>query len=203
MKKRSKRPGWAVAAAALSILAIIVELSTKLCTMLFDPLPDAWCVIAYGFLPAMMLVNEYVLSDADAVPQHPSVVRRLCAASAGTALAIMIALLYSVLFIPALPYSLIALMIFGAGVGAWSPFLNLAVLLVQCQALHDHLRFRRASDYSWRLAVGGIGVTLLIAVTAPLAPSNLRYAAFQHMPGHIMFSSWWKFVHGQSEFSSD
>lgn len=198
--KKSKRPVWAVIAAALSILAVIVELSTNICTLLFDPLSDAWCVIAYCFLAIMMIANEYVLREAEAVPQNPSIARSLRYASAGTVVAIVIALVYTVLFIPALPYSIIALMFLGMGAGAWSPFLNLTVLLFQGKALREQMRFRgEAAAFPWRVAIGIGGVLLLAAVAIPWMPAPARHAAFQDMPGHRMFSTWWRFLHEGSD----
>jgi hypothetical protein len=148
----------------------------------------------------MMIANEYVLRESEAVPQNPSIMQYLRSASMGTAVAVVIALIYTVLFIPAFPYSIIALMFLGTGAGAWSPFLNLAVLLFQGKALREQMRFRGETAVLPLRAAVGIGGVLLVAVAAiPWMPAPARHAAFQDMPGHRMFSTWWTFLHQGSD----
>jgi hypothetical protein len=185
--------------AILSAYAIGFELITRVCAIFFDPLADAWCIAAYSFLIVMLLVNEHVLKIADAVSQDDGIVRKLNMAMAGTYGAVAIASVYSILFVPALPLSLFALMYFGCGAGAWSPFINLVVLICQMRALAEHRKFRQLGPLiSIRAATACLSILVCVGGLIAFAPREQLSVIAHHAPGHRMFSSWWGYVHGIS-----
>jgi len=203
------RRGWAIIAAILSSLAVGYELVTGICKLLFDPLPDGWCITAYIYLIVMLLVNEYLMHYAETPMLPPGYEAKLTFALRGTYVAVIIAAIYSVLFVPALPYSFLALFMYGVGVGAWTPFINLVVLLCQMGALKEQRRFHKLGPVINRQAISrqAIGmcafVLVSICVLVAIMPEERRSLIAQHAPGYRMFSSWWGFVHGEMYMKGD
>src|SRR5205823_2806983 len=99
--------------------------------------------VAYFFLAGMLLFNEYALgnlgrrrpSGSEAGGLSLAEQRLVTLARVWTAAALTIAIAYTAMFTPILPFSALGLMFMGVGVCAWSPPLNLLVLIAQARAL--------------------------------------------------------------------
>ncbi|MFC4313048.1 VIT domain-containing protein [Steroidobacter flavus] len=133
------------------------ELATSLCAEeLFDPLPTLLHAVLVALVPAC---NLFVWMSFSRTHTHP----RLLAFANG--LAIAVAALYSVLFLPLLPVAAVAIVYFGLGLLPWSPVLALIAAL----CLRAHLK-REATDEQRKFATWPgflCGALALIAADLP------------------------------------
>lgn len=146
--RRRLGTGMAIFAIVLSVASLFVELSTGMCAQtFFDPLPDSFAVAAYAFLALVMAVNERVLGLADwrilertrqtalGLPLAPARRLPLELAFVSSGLALAIAVTFTLQFLPILPVSAVAVIIWGLGLCGWSPVFNLLVVFAQMRAL--------------------------------------------------------------------
>jgi hypothetical protein len=120
----------------LSVAAMAVELTTHICaSAFFDPLPDATAISAYVFLTTCIAVNAWLLLYGEAVLTERRERLLLGLAAVGSGGALCIALIYTLMFLPILPVSLLGIVAYGMGFCAWSPLFNLIILLFQFPAL--------------------------------------------------------------------
>ena len=169
-----RRVPWLTAIAVLlSVVAVIVELATRICAEnFFDPLPDFLWVAAYLFLPVMMEVNGALLGSSEPTltavpsPDDPGIIRRrrraITAALLLTGMAIGVVLVFVVMFVPLLPISIPTTLMLGLGLCVWSPFLNLIVLVTQHRGLLS--RWTALGMGSARLGIATSVVVGLVAM---------------------------------------
>lgn len=101
---------------------IIVELLTRICTSIFfDPFPTVFHILLYLLIPASTLLVLLV--------QRQGLAKLLSLASALNGAAIGIAAWYTLIFLPLLPISLLAIIIMGLGFCGLSPLLGLLVTI--------------------------------------------------------------------------
>jgi hypothetical protein len=141
----------------LPLATIGIELVSQLCAEnIFDPLPTPLHLVLVALVPAC---NLWVwCSFTRSHTRH----RRLAFANG---LAIAVAALYSVLFLPLLPVSTVAIAYFGLGLLPWSP--PLALIAALC--LRAHLK-REATEAQLKVATWpGLlcGALALIAADLP------------------------------------
>jgi hypothetical protein len=116
-----------------------VELVTGLCAgALFDPMPTLLHLVLVALVPAC---NLWVWSSFTRTHTRP---RRLAFANG---IAIAVAALYTVLFLPILPVAAVAIAYFGLGLLPWSP----ALALIAALCLRAHLK-REAAEAQRKIA---------------------------------------------------
>lgn len=156
----------------LPLGTIVFELVAQLCAEnLFDPMPTPLHLVLVALVPAC---NFLVWSSFTRTHTRP----RLLAFANGVAIAV--AALYSLLFLPILPFAAVAIMYFGLGLLPWSP--TLALIAALC--LRAHLK-REATEAQRPVATWpGVlcGALALIAVDLPHSLTtygmNLAASAF-------------------------
>ncbi len=142
----------------LPIGAAAVELLTGICAaVFFDPLPTWWYVLLFMLLPASNLVCLAVIWNSS--KEYADKAGYLNGAGLGAAI------IYTIMFIPILPISALATIVYGLGLCGMAPLLGLiATVLVR-----SRLRHLRLGEGTGRLAglwsgMAASGVLLLIAV---------------------------------------
>ena len=175
----------AVCAALLSVIAMTVEMTTRICAeTIFDPLPDVFAFAAYAWIPVTLLFNGWLLRrNGDDTPERLRVLHG--AAYAATIIAICVAALYTLMFLTVLPVSIFAIMMMGIGLCAWSPALNLIVLPLQLAALGNRRREAQiVLPRSWKTGAGLAGA--IVAIGLSIVPYMTGNAVFQAInePAH-------------------
>lgn len=114
----------------LPVAAIVVELSTHLCAKnFFDPLPTPAHVLLFSLIP---LTNFLVWMAA-----RRNLNDMLGTLTLGTGMAMGVAILYSLMFLPLVPLSVVAILWFGFGLLALAPILSIpAVWKASKYAVH-------------------------------------------------------------------
>lgn len=160
--RRGPRPPYAglvLFGMLLPLLAIVVELSSKICaTSFFDPLPT----IGHVFLFGSIIVGAFALC-AEQV-RRPRLVGWLSGFAVGAAI------LYSLRFLPILPISLFAVVI-GFGFLSLSPYIALAAL-GRGRAYHEEklqADGRTLGSIWW-----GIGAAVLFTIVIEVSPALTR-----------------------------
>lgn len=212
-----RRPGqsrarlvWAILAFLLSAAALSVELGSHLCAgFYFDPLPDGISTVAYFFLAGMLLFNEYALGNfaprrrADGVTGGLSLAeqRLVSLARVWSAAALTIAVAYTVMFLPILPISVMGLLFMGAGACAWSPLLNLLVLVAQSRALAARQREGGAAPPARLRAASRVcaAATAALLVGRPMAIGYLLQQALQSRADRERSVGWLRCLHAGPE----
>ena len=106
----------------LPIITLFVELTTRICTFaFFDPIPTFWHIILLAIVPLSILFS--LSSIANGKTERFKMLGYL------NALAIGIATIYTLFFIPLLPISVMAILAFGLGFCSLSPILSLFALI--------------------------------------------------------------------------
>lgn len=151
------RPGAGslVLASVFPAIVIVLELATGLCAgAFFDPVPTIGHLMLISLVPAVNFLLWRALRTEDAAPRWLMV--------AGGA-SIAVAASYSLLFLPMLPFALIAIIFVGIGL---LPFAPLAGLIFAARWTNTAARSR--SD-GLRVAMGGaaLGVVALLLVDLP------------------------------------
>lgn len=133
------------------------ELVTGLCAgELFDPMPTLLHLVLVALVPAC---NFFVWSSFTRAHTRPRVL------AFANGIAIAVAALYSILFLPLLPFAAVAIMYFGLGLLPWSPVFALVAAL----CLRAHLK-REATEERRQIATwSGVlcGALALIAADLP------------------------------------
>jgi hypothetical protein len=156
-----------------------VELSIRICSsVMFDPLPDAVAVFAYGLIPVTLLLNVGLLRSAEIPTNRLRVLHG--AAYAATIISIVVAALYTFSFLVLMPLSLIAILGMGIGFCAWSPLINLIVLCRQLQALKERRRQEEIALPSLSNAVT-VCVSALLMIQMVAAPLVIGRAVMEAM----------------------
>jgi len=132
------RPGLALVGVLLPAATIAIEWSTHMCAQhFFDPIPDGLHLFLLVLVP---LANLLVL-----LVRRPHPGRWLWWLGVLNAVALCVSLFYSLVFLPMLPVSLVALAVMGMGILPLTPFLALAATIA-CR--------RRLREMVGRAAVG-------------------------------------------------
>ena len=159
-----RKPGaWVVVVAVIyPAVVIAIELTEKLCaSILFDPMPTLWHILAVSLVPASnLLIFRHLRSDP---PRHSA----WFAFANGAAIAI--AGLYALLFLPVLPLAVVGIP-FGVGLLPFAPLAGLVGALRLCAA------FPARPGIAWRRPIpAGLvgGIALLLALDIPSAATRL------------------------------
>lgn len=149
-----------LAGVLLPVVTLGVELATGMCAeSLFDPLPTVWHGLIIAFVP---LANWQVWREV----RRGGEVKREALTAWANALAIGVALFYTIVFLPLTPIALVAAL---GGVG----LLPLAPLVSFCVALYLRTRLVKTSNHfavrGWRgFAVGVCAAwTMLLVIEMP------------------------------------
>lgn len=103
-------------------ISVTLEATTHICAeTFFDPIPTIWHLLLVVFVPLAQLHVWFAL--------RRSAADRLAAAGFANAIAIGISLFYSIVYVPLLPISLLALL-FGLGLLPLAPFLSLLAAVI-------------------------------------------------------------------------
>lgn len=134
LRENRRRKGWiwgvALAGIFLPIAAATIEFSMRFCSSVFlDPCPTKWHFALWAIIPVANALTLWVYLRNDAKWVTP--VTALVGASLG------IAIVYSLLFLPILPFSLIGILMVGIGLCGFSPYLAVMVSLSCSHHLRD------------------------------------------------------------------
>lgn len=131
----------------LPLAAMIFELLTQVCaSVFFDPLPTVWHIILFGMIPAFNLIGYLAVRSNS----------RISIGQFGfmNAMAIGIALFYTLWFLPVLPFSAIAVIAMGIGFCGLAPLLSLIAALM----VRRRLRLLAAEQNRTRVPWMGFGL---------------------------------------------
>ncbi|TQV74191.1 hypothetical protein FKG94_16420 [Exilibacterium tricleocarpae] len=168
-----KTPGWILFAlgVAYPVGVICFEVSTKLCAeIFFDPLPSIW----HGILVAAVPLSNFLLwrQLRDGRLRH-SVILSLLAG-----LAIGVAAVYTLMFLPLTPLAAIAILYFGAGLLPLAPLVSLVVTIIfyrrYCAAAAGQ-NMRVVSQ--WRGILTGLLILVVMDIPAAATHLGIRWAA--------------------------
>ncbi|HEY9870257.1 MAG TPA: VIT domain-containing protein [Candidatus Obscuribacterales bacterium] len=100
----------------LPIVTLAVEMALRLCQVIFDPIPSIWHVVLIMTVPLgnFLVWRTYVNRGSG----HPGLV------GFANGMAIGVSLIYTIIFVPLLVVSLIAIFFMGIGVLCWAPLLS-------------------------------------------------------------------------------
>ena len=138
----------------LPALSITVEASTHICaTVFFDPLPSTWHLLIVVFVPLAQLQVWFAIRRG--APD------RLRLAGFINAAVIAISIFYSIVYLPLLPMSLLAVLI-GLGFLSLAPYFSLIAALVMRRRLKQIAA--TASGQSFSVKTRGLLVSLGVTV---------------------------------------
>lgn len=146
--------------------SILVELVTHICaSTFFNPLQTVWHVLLIGFVPLSNLLVWLAVKKGRT--QHRTRLEWM------NALAIGIAFFYTLLFLPLLPISVMAILVMGLGLCSLSPLFSLiAAIMLRCQLRNVITKEMPVKGY--RLWTGiAAGIALLTAIEFPSAVTRL------------------------------
>lgn len=111
----------------LPILAVIVELSFRICSSMFDPLPSILHIVLYLMIPVAnaFAIWAYLKQNT----RYLALITFLMGLAIGTAF------VYSLQFLPGIPFSIIAIIFMGIGFLGLSPFFALAASIISIKNL--------------------------------------------------------------------
>jgi hypothetical protein len=170
--------GWARAGGAallvfgvgLPIAALVTELMTGMCAgVLFDPLPTPLHMLLVLFVAASNAWVWYVVAKQPNQRHHRW-------ATWANAIAIGIAGVYSVMFLPSLPISTVAILFYGLGLLPWAPLAALVSALRLRVHLERYADAERLPFSSWKGILLGIGLLVMIDVPATLTRIGMHMA---------------------------
>lgn len=145
----------------LPVIAIGYELATQGCaSTFFDPIPSLGHLLLVALVPASNFLLWSSLTDVQ--PR-----RRFLAFANGVAIAV--AAVYSILFLPVLPLAAIGVVFFGLGLLPWSPVFALVVALTFRRRLKKETEGRQFA--AWPGVV--LGVLAIIVVDLPSSLTEL------------------------------
>jgi len=154
------------------VIAIIVELMTGICReVFFDPLPTLFHVAAYAIIPVSNTVSLHTL-----IKKKQSYLTKTLILNG---LSIGISFFYTLIFLPILPLSLLAIIFFGIGLLSLSPLTSLISSLLLFKNLN---RFRieeqdkKSSPILWKSILAGILLIILIDLPINLTHIGIRMA---------------------------
>lgn len=162
--KNGPRPkGWiwgvALAGILLPAVAATIELSMRICSStFFDPFPTTWHFVLWGIIPVAnaLTIWAYLRNE----PKWVTPITVLVGASLG------IAIVYSLLFLPLLPFSLIGLLMLGIGACGFSPFLAVMASVSCSHRLRDmraNSQERHVRLIRWAAVIGAIPLVAFLA----------------------------------------
>jgi hypothetical protein len=170
--------GWAIAGGAallifgiaLPIVALVTELMTGMCAgALFDPIPTPLHMVLVLFVPASNAWVWFVVAKRPDRRHHrwaPWI----------NAIAIGVAGVYSVMFLPSLPLSTVGILFYGLGLLPWAP----VTALISALRLRVHLeRYAHAQPMpfsSWKGILIGIALLAVIDVPATITRIGVHMA---------------------------
>ncbi len=169
LKRRSKlissanSAGLVIFGMILPVVALIFEMSTRLCAgVFFDPLPS-WLHVGFVLLvPAVNLAAWRTLLDSDrAVPRWLWLAN---GAASG------VSLIYAIFFLPLSPFALVGILYFGMGLLPLAPLLALICTLQLRKQLKRRQLLREESvlrGWGWALS-GPLLLLLVLALHAPV-----------------------------------
>lgn len=158
-------------------ISITVEATSHICArVFFDPIPTPWHLVIVIFVPLAQLQTWVAIRRAD--PQ------RLALAGWLNVLAMGISIFYSIVYLPILPYGLLALL-FVVGLLPLAPYLSLISTIVMRRRLRGVAAL--APDKSFSITGAGlvaglalaVGTIILIELPASLTHIGLQMAASQ------------------------
>lgn len=158
----------------LPIAAMTFELFTGICaSAFFDPLPTVWHAIIFGLIPASNLIGLTTIAYRSK--------RATAWLPFANALAIGIAVFYTIWFVPILPVSAMATLFIGIGLCGLAPLLS----LFACLMVRRRLRLLAVETTSqtprlWPGVTAGIGVLILLAVPTLLSIIGLNMAVSEN-----------------------
>jgi hypothetical protein len=164
---QDKRPGWPFLAAGviLPLVTLVFELETRMCASnLFDPMPTIWHVLLVAFVPLANFWLWYALR------QQPNSHSKFLGMA--NSIAICVSFVYALVFLPVLPFAVIATIVFGLGLLAMAP------LFAFIAAVRGHVYLRRFGGHTrfWRVPgtmLGGV-VFLIIVFLIELPVTGTR-----------------------------
>ncbi|HEX4945466.1 MAG TPA: hypothetical protein VFZ34_02220, partial [Blastocatellia bacterium] len=150
----------------LPIISFVVELTTSMCAQdMFDPLPTPFHIFLVAFVPA----SNWFLWRAlwHGKTEYLSLLSVTSAATIG------IAAFYTLVFLPIMPFAVIAIIIFGLGILPLTPILALLVTIFGRQKL-KRLNAQTVGVRIPHLLLGfGLGLLGLIAAELPSAVTRI------------------------------
>lgn len=155
------RTGSLVVASIFPAIVIVIECTTGLCAgMFFDPVPTIGHLLLIALVPGVNFLLWRALQREQAVPAW------LLAAGGAS---IAIAASYSLLFLPMLPFALVATLFLGIGL---LPFAPLAAFALAARWTNDAAVLRPRGG---RIAVSGfaLGVLALLLVDLPATVTQI------------------------------
>lgn len=161
--QRPKRWIWGVALAGilLPVVAATVELTMRLCSStFFDPCPTKWHFVLWAIIPlaSALTIWAYLRNE----PKWVTPITVMVGASLG------IAVVYSLLFLPLLPFSLIGLLMLGIGACGFSPFLAVMASVSCSHRLRDmrvNSQERHARLVRWAAVIAVVPLVAFLAAS--------------------------------------
>ncbi|MBE0534338.1 MAG: hypothetical protein IH624_01625 [Phycisphaerae bacterium] len=143
----------------LPVGAAAVELATRICaSVFFDPLPTGWYVLLFMMIPAANLACLAVLWNS--AEKYAGKAGYINGAGLGAAI------IYTIMFLPLLPISAFATVVYGLGLCGLAPLLALVVTLL----VRSRLRRLHLGEQAGRLPGlwGGLAVSVVLLAVAVL-----------------------------------
>jgi hypothetical protein len=153
--------GSLIVASVFPTIVFVVELVTGLCAgTFFDPVPTIGHLVLISLVPAVNFLLWRTLRASEVAPSWLLV--------AGGA-AIAVASSYSLLFLPMLPFALIAILLVGIGLLPFAPVASLVF------AVRWTMELAVWREHSGRLTIGGVamGVVALLLVDLPATVTQI------------------------------
>jgi Vault protein inter-alpha-trypsin domain len=148
----------------LPIITIAVELANHLCAnILFDPLPSFWHI---GLVACVPIVNCALFGAITST--QPSGLRVLLRLSSAT---IAIGAFYSILFVPALPIAIVAVVFLGFGLLPLTPLISLLATIALRARLVAHVKHIGGKTSFWPGFL--MGLCLLVGIDLPTTTTRL------------------------------
>ncbi|MFH1116780.1 MAG: VIT domain-containing protein [Pseudomonadota bacterium] len=164
----AKRPGWKflVFGTAVPLAVVFIEFTTRVCAMeFFDPIPTLLHTMAAIFVPFANLAVWYVVRNS--VGSHVFMIGLANGAAIG------ISLYYTLVFLPLLPFALIAVVVFGIGILPMAPLFALVAALWGRRYLRRLHRGAAKPQVRLTLAGAAMGLLALIALNIPITVTRI------------------------------
>ena len=161
-----RQPGWAfILFGVIYPLGVIaIELIYRLCaSVIFDPIPTQWHVLAVGFVPIMNFLVWLRLAKA-----KPGEIGVLAFAMGA---AILMASFYALLFLPILPLSMVAILFYGIGLLPLAPLVAFVASATVLRRILTTRAIPRVGRHC--LAGAAAGLVALIAIDIPMVATRL------------------------------
>ena len=160
----------------LPAAAAAFELATHICSeIFFNPLPTIWHILLFYSIPLANLTGYILVKSNNA--------KSMKMVGFFNGLSIGVALFYTILFLPILPLSLIAIIGMGIGLCGLAPVLSLVAALL----VRRRLRLMTAEvgqlkvPHLWTGLTGGLGILALLVIPTLLTVIGLSMAASPEM----------------------